>query len=469
MKPLMFTALGTICVSSISVAQDVKTNQQKPNIVIFLVDDMGAIDVSFMGSKFYETPNIDRMANEGMIFTSGYAACTVSSPTRAAMMTGKYPARLHLTNWIGGHNFAYAQLSPPDWKKYLDLSEMTLASVLKTQGYATWHVGKWHLGDGAPYEPQNRGFDVNIGGDNSGSPRRGNGCNGYFAPFCLKNLTDGTEGEYLTERLTAEAIKLIEANPAGQPFFLNFCHYAVHLPLMAREEDIERWKKRVDPNNPQKNPIYAAMVEYTDKSLGAVIEALRRKGVLDNTIVVFTSDNGGHRPTTDNSPLRSGKGSAYEGGTRVPLIVMWKGGGVVGGSKCNYPVITMDIAATVMEAAGAKSSKIDGVSMMPLLKGKTLPERAIFWHYPHYHPGGSRTYSAIREGDWKLIELFETNSVELYNLRNDISESNDLSKSESAKTAEMFAKLKKWQVEVGAQMPVSNPKYDPQKANKVEN
>ena len=469
MKSLVFTALGSLCVSNISVAQKTGSNLHKPNIVIFLVDDMGAIDVSYMGSKFYETPNIDRMSTGGMIFTNGYAACTVSSPTRAAMMTGKYPARLHLTNWIGGHNFAYAQLSPPDWKKYLDLGETTLADALRAQGYATWHVGKWHLGNGMQYEPQNRGFDVNIGGGNSGGPRRGNGCNGYFSPYCQDNLTDGPEGEYITERLTDEAIRLIETSPAGQPFFLNFCHYAVHLPLMAREADIERWKTRIDPNNGQKNPIYAAMVEATDKSLGAVIEALQRKGVLDNTIVIFTSDNGGHCPTTDNSPLRAGKGSAYEGGVRVPLIVMWKEGGVKGGSKCDYPVITMDIAATVMQAAGSgQLSKIDGVSMIPLLQGKTLPERALYWHYPHYHPGGSRTYSAIRQGEWKLIEMFEDNSVELYNLHTDISESTDLSMSQSAKTAEMLAKLKKWQVEVGAQMPLPNPKHDPQKESKVD-
>ena len=479
MKTTLLASMGTLCAVGLlnpclAAAKEVaksageKSLPQKPNVVIFLVDDMGAMDVSFMGSTFYETPNIDRMASEGMVFTNGYAACTVSSPTRAAMMTGKYPARLHLTDWIGGHNYAYAQLSPPAWKKYLDPGETTLADLLKAQGYATWHVGKWHLGDGFQYDPQRRGFDINLGGSNYGSPRKGKGCNGYFAPYCLQFLPEGPEGEYLTERLTAEAVRLIETSDPGKPFFLNFCHYAVHQPLMAHEADIERWKTRVDERNGQKNPVYAAMVEDTDKSLGAVLDALRRKGALENTLVIFTSDNGGLLPVTDNTPFRAGKGSAYEGGVRVPLAIMWKGGGVKAGSQCDYPVITMDVAATVMEAAGAKPpTSIDGVSMIPLLHGKTLPERALYWHYPHYHPGGARTYAAIRQGDWKLIEKFEDNSIELYNLRTDVGERNDLSGSESVKAAEMLAKLKKWQREVGAQMPLPNPDYDPKKATKV--
>ena len=467
--------LGTVC--GVAAGSDaasaygaVKHNEKKlPNIIVFLVDDMGWVDATCSGSEFYRTPNIDSLAANGMRFTDAYSACTVSSPTRAALMTGKYPARLHLTDFIAGQNFSWAKMSVPEWTKYLPLEEVTVAEVLKDAGYRTWHVGKWHLGNDPIYYPQNQGFDVNIGGSQAGAPGSPTEtCNGYFSPYCKEHLTDGPRGEYLTDRLTDEAIALIRAND-DTPFYLNMAHYAVHLPLQAKPGMAEKYEDSVDENYFQQNTVYAAMIESMDESLGRIVQTLREEKLLDNTLIIFASDNGALYSVSESHPLRAGKGSEYEGGVRTPLIISWPGY-VARGVECDYPVITMDITTTLMTLVGsAQADKTDGQSLLPLITGGSLPERPLFWHYPHYHNGGAKTYSAVRLGDWKLIEQLEDNSLELYNLKEDIGETHNLAAEKPEKARELFTLLDNWRKEVGAQLPTPNPNYDPAKAHKKNN
>ncbi len=456
---LLLGSCMTPCASANASASDT------PNIIVILIDDMGYTDIACDGSLYHRTPNIDSLARAGMHFTSAYSACTVSSPTRAAMMTGKYPARLHLTDWIPGQNFKYAPMSPPDWTKYLPLEETTVAEVLREAGYTTWHVGKWHLDGKSGFGPDKQGFDrvIGVGGkDDPGDRGEKVECGKYFPPYCLRNLPDGPENEYLTDRLTAEAVSLIEQKPS-KPFFLYLAHYAVHTPLMAKQDKIEMYTERLRTDYFQQNPTYAAMVESVDESVGAIMAALRRSEQLDNTLVIFVSDNGALCRVIRNNPFREGKGSAYEGGVRVPMIAFWQGH-IAPGTTCDQPVITMDIPATCMDIVHSEQlSKIDGVSLLPLFEGEKLEERPLFWHYPHNHNGGSRTYSAVRLGPWKLIEQLSDNSLELYNLKEDIGESQNLASTEKKRTEQMYKMLKRWRTEVGAQMPVPNPKADPSK------
>lgn len=438
----------------------------RPNIVMFLIDDLGWKDFSCYGSKFYQTPTIDSLAREGIMFTNAYSSCTVSSPTRASLMTGKYPARLHLTDWISGWNYGRAKLSIPEWTKYLPLEEKTVAEYLKEAGYATWHIGKWHLGDDEKYWPENQGFDIN-GGNYKGAPiKNKQGCGGYFSPYCLPRLENGPEGEYLTDRLTNEAVRLIEQN-GGKPFFLNMAHYAVHAPLGAKPEILKKYEALADSSYFQNNATYAAMIQSVDESLRSIINALQHKGVLNNTLIIVTSDNGAVHRTSKSYPLRKGKGSEYEGGVRVPLIISWKGHTVTGKST-DEPAITPDLFSTILDAANVKTQDktIDGKSLLPVMQGKALEERPIFWHYPHYHDGGARPYSAIRHGDWKLIKKYEDNSYELYNLKNDIGETKNLSKKYPQKTKELSTMLKQWLNSVKAQYPTPNPNWDPEKERK---
>jgi arylsulfatase A-like enzyme len=446
-----------------------------PNIIFILVDDYGWTDLSCYGSKFYETPNIDRLAGEGMRFTNAYAACTVCSPTRAAVMTGKYPARLHVTDWIAGHNRPNAKLKIPDWTLHLPLEETTIAEALKPAGYTTASIGKWHLG-GEGFEPTRQGFDVNIGGTHMGQPPS------YFFPYSkrannkkrpavnLPGLEEGQAGEYLTDRLGDEAIKFITENK-DRPFYIYLPHYAVHTPLQAKQEMVAKFQAKADPQAPQHNPTYAAMIESMDQSVGRIMAHLAALNLADNTIVVFTGDNGGLvlNQVTSNVPLRAGKGSAYEGGVRVPLIVRYPPL-VKAGTTCDEPVISVDYFPTLVELAGAKSVKqadkkpaVDGVSIARLLKDSdaTLGREAIYWHYPHYHPGGATPYSAIRAGDFRLVEFFEDDHVELYNLKDDLSETTDLAAKLPAKRDELHQKLQAWRDSVGAQYPTANPAYKP--------
>ncbi|MGQ9913559.1 MAG: sulfatase, partial [Thermogutta sp.] len=475
-QPLMIAALALAAAPGFTRSAGAETpSPPRPwNVILILIDDLGAADLSYAGSRFYETPNIDRLASGGMRFTHGYSACTVCSPTRAAILTGQYPARLHITDWIKGHQRPKAKLRVPDWTMYLPLEETTLAERLHAAGYATIHIGKWHLGD-PPYYPQHQGFDVNLGGTFMGHP------GSYFFPYGTGErrvpLAGGAEGEYLTDRLAAEAVRLIEAN-RDRPFFLYFAHYAVHTPLQAKPEWIDRYQRKLDEAaargddlDGQQCPVYAAMIHSMDEAVGRVTDAVERLGLADRTIVIFTSDNGGltlpackQQPVTHNIGLRAGKGSAYEGGVRVPLIVRWPGV-TQPGSVSDTPVISSDLYPTILEMAGVPDAPDhirDGESIVPILKNPAATRQSpLFWHYPHYHPGGATPYSAIRDGDWRLVHFFEDDRVELYNLRDDPEERRDLAAEMPDRIRDLKAKLEAWRAAVGAQLPTANPDYDP--------
>ncbi|MCF0176116.1 MAG: sulfatase [Bacteroidales bacterium] len=462
-----------------------QSGEKRPNVVMFLIDDLGWTDFACYGSLFYQTPAIDSLARAGVRFTDAYAACTVSSPTRAALMSGKYPARLHLTDWIAGQNFAWAKLRVPEWTKYLPLEEKTIAEYLRDEGYQTWHVGKWHLGDDEIYWPENQGYDVNIGGNFKGAPIRNGIYGGYFAPYGLKRLEEGRDGEYLTDRLTDEAVRLIENRRDDKPFYLNMAHYAVHTPLGAKPELEKKYEALADSSYFQNNATYAAMIESVDQSLAAIMRALDRNGLMDNTLIVLTTDNGSVHNISRNYPLRRGKGSEYEGGVRVPMIMYWKGHTFTGATE-QTPVITMDIFSTILDAAGVKvrDREVDGKSLCRLAfpRGASeasskairardkaaakLADRPLFWHYPHYHNGGARPYSSVRQGEWKLIHQYETDTWELYNLREDIGETKNLVGENGLKFRELADLLENWLDSVDAQYAAPNPDYDPARERK---
>ena len=445
------------CVHGAAVAD----SAQKPNVVLILADDLGWTDLACFGSDLHETPHLDRLAREGMKFTQNYSACTVCSPTRAALLTGKYPARLHVTDWIPGAMPDNPKLLVPDWTKHLPLEETTLAEVFKAAGYATASIGKWHLGT-EPYYPEKQGFDLNIAGTDKPQPTT------YHAPWRIPTLTpEGNPGDYLTDRLGEEAVKFIERT-RDRPFFLYLPHFAVHLPLHGRADLVEKYQKKTRAGLRHQNSAYAAMTESLDAAVGRVRAKLAELGLSDRTLVIFTSDNGGRVPTTSNAPLRFGKASAYEGGVRVPLIVHWPGV-TAPGSVSATPVITMDLFPTLVEMAGLPASAartaVDGVSFAPVLRGGPPPARdPLFWHYPHhqhYQLGGAMPYGAIRSGDFKLIEFYNDLKVELYDLRADLGEKQDLAAAQPRRTAELRARLHAWRQEVGAQMPSPNPHYNP--------
>ncbi len=434
-----------------------------PNVVLILADDLGWTDLGCFGSDLYRTPHIDRLAREGMKFTQAYSACTVCSPTRASLLTGKYPARLHVTDWIPGRPPANPKLLVPEWTKYLPLEETTLAEVFRAAGYATASIGKWHLG-GEAYAPTLQGFDLNIAGTDAGSP-----LNGYFSPWRISTLRDGPPGEYLTDRMGAEAEKFIRANDTN-PFFLYLPHFAVHTPIQAPPALVANYTARATTASRHTNATYAAMIESMDNAVGRVLAALKERRLLDRTIVVFTSDNGGHLPTTSNAPLRVGKGSCYEGGTRVPLIVRWLST-TPAGSTCDEPVITPDLYPTLLALTGVRDAtdhRCDGVSLEPLLRQQGVFRRdALFWHYPHYQlyqQGGTVPYGAIRAGDFKLIEFFDGRPSELFDLRNDPGERHDLATGQPERVRSLHERLAAWRHEVGAQLPTPNPTYNPARA-----
>jgi arylsulfatase A len=433
----------------------------QPNVVLILADDLGWTDLSCYGSDFYETPHIDRLARDGMKFTQAYSACTVCSPTRAAILTGKYPARLHVTDWIPGQMPENPKLLVPDWTKYLPLGEMTIARAFRSAGYATASIGKWHLG-GEEYYPEHHGFDINIGGTSTPNTPS------YFAPYKIATLPDGPNGEYVTDRLAEEAARFIEQQKA-KPFFLYVPLFAVHTPIQGKQALIQKYRAKRRPGQKQTNAVYAAMIESMDDAVGRIRRKLDELKLADHTLVIFASDNGGRVPTTSNYPLRVGKGSCYEGGTRVPLIAHWPGV-TKPGSVSETSVISMDLYPTILEIAGLKEDarkSVDGVSLVPLLRQEGgLKRDALLWHYPHYQHyqlGGTTPYGAIRVGDFKLIEFFDDMRVELYNLRDDIGEQRNLAAQIPAKADELRARLHAWRAEVGAQMPSRNPNYDPSK------
>lgn len=455
---------------------------KRPNFIFILIDDMGAGDLSCYGSSFYETPNIDRLAREGMLFTDAYAAAPVCSPTRASILTGKYPANVGVTNWIGGHT--RGKLIDAPYIDHLPLEEKSLAAALKEGGYHTWHVGKWHLGE-REYYPDRHGFDVNIGGCSWGSPH-----NGYFSPWGIETLPDGPEGEELTDRLTDEAIALIKGCD-DQPFFLNLWYYAVHTPIQGKPELVQYYEDKakrmgLDQIEPfevgeyfpcehkkhlrvtrrviQSDPAYAALIHNLDENIGRLMKALEETGKLENTVVIFTSDNGGlstaEGSPTCNSPFSEGKGWMYEGGTREPLIVKWPGV-TTPGSRCSVPVTSPDFYPTILEIAGLPllpQQHTDGVSFASLLRGEqSLVRDAIFWHYPHYGNQGGTPASSIRMGDFKLIEFFEDGHLELYNLKDDVSEKHNLVAELPELAAKMQQRLSEWRTSIGAKIPQPNP------------
>jgi arylsulfatase A-like enzyme len=444
-----------------ATAPAIGTAAERPNVILILADDLGWTDLACYGSDFYETPHLDRLARDGMRFSQNYSACTVCSPSRAALMTGKYPARLHITDWIPGAMPDNPKLLVPDWTKYLPLEEKTLAEQFKEAGYQTASIGKWHLGT-EPYYPDKQGFDVNIAGTDKPQPTR------YFAPWNIPTLTEGKRGDYLTDRLGDEAVAFIERSHS-QPFFLYLAHFAVHTPIQAKPKMIEKYRSKLREGQTHTNAAYAAMLESLDATVGRVRSKLDELKIADRTIIVFTSDNGGRIPTTSNRPLRYGKASAYEGGVRVPLIVFWPNV-TKPDSQSNTPTITMDLAMTLPSIAGLPAPDgrdLDGVDLKPVLDGSgQLAERDLFWHYPHhqhYQQGGTMPYGAVRSGDWKLIEFTNDMHVELYNIRDDISEAHDLAADRPELAAQLRERLHAWRAEVGAQMPSPNPNYDPSK------
>lgn len=446
-----------------------KEQFEKPNVLLIVVDDLGWKDLGCFGSDYYHTPNVDQLAEDGIRFTSSYSACTVCSPTRASIMTGKYPARLNCTDWIEGHKYPNAKLRVPDWTMYLDDHEQTMAELFKDAGYQTAHFGKWHLGEDEENWPDNHGFDLNIGGWAKGAPNKNKrlGSKGYFAPYGNPRLSDGPDGEYLTERLADEVCSYIDSRNK-QPLFINLWFYNVHTPLQATQEKIDKFKALQDSSKLQKNPIYAAMVEHMDDAVGKVINKLKDEGLYENTIVLFTSDNGGliglgEYKITNNTPLRSGKGDMYEGGVRIPTILRFPGNKQKGRS-IDEAVISIDYLPTLADLAGIKEEsysrdELDGLSWMPLISGQAMDREAIYWHYPHYHTEGARPYSAIRKGDWKLVQNYHDQRVELFNLANDPGETKNLIEEHPGIAKELSASLEAWKVEVGAQMPSPNPDF----------
>lgn len=458
----------SLAAASVAIAEEARSQattankSPKPNVVVVLADDLGWTDLGCYGSDLYQSRNLDALARDGMRFTASYSACTVCSPTRAALLTGKYPARLRITDWIPGLPPSNPKLVVPDFTKHLPHEETTLAERLREAGYATASIGKWHLGD-PEYSPQHHGFDLNIAGNDQPRPQPG-----YFAPYDIDTIEQGPRGEYITDRLGAEAVKFIRNN-AERPFFLYLPHFAVHMPIQAKKPLTDRYQSHVRSGMTHTNAAYAAMIDSMDQTVGRIRQTLDELNIADNTVIVFTSDNGGRVPTTSNAPLRAGKGSSYEGGVRVPLIVLWPGV-TSPGSESTTPVITTDIFPTLIEILGLRRDDeppLDGVSLVPLLEQTApLAERSLYWHYPHYQhyqQEGTTPYSAIRRGDWRLIEFHDGASTELYNLRDDIGEQTNLAADSPALVESLRDELHEWLHTVEAQMPTANHDYDPAK------
>ena len=438
---------------------------KSPNVVLIMADDLGWKDLHCYGNEKLDTPTIDRLAKQGLLFTDAYSAAAVCTPTRAALMTGESPARLNITNHAGGHppNFQKpgTNLKTPIWLRYLPLERVTLAEQLQQAGYATGFVGKWHLSNSQrfpasktkpPTEPELRaehqGFDINIGGCRFGGPPS------YFSPYKIPNLIGKTDGEYLPDRCADECIDFIKSAKANdRPFFLCWWNYSVHYPFQAPKDLIAKYEKRKGPGI--ENPTYAAMIEGMDTSIGTLLKAIDEQGLEKDTLVIFTSDNG---PFAANvKPLRAEKGYLYEGGIRVPMIVRWPGR-VKPATQTATPVITMDIHATILEAAkltADPSNVPDGVSLLPMLKGESeLKRESIYFHYPNYaFHKGNRLASAIRSGDHKLLKFYDDDSVELYNLKDDISESQDLADKMPEKAKQLRSDLEAWLKTTNASQP----------------
>ena len=457
------SALAAACMSlcGLSTAQD-SPPEQRPNIVLFVVDDLGWKDLGCTGSAYYRTPNIDALAAHGMLFTQAYSNGPNCAPSRASLMTGLYPPwhrMFTVGNAARGHA-ALRKIEPIPNTRTLSPIYMTVAESLRQAGYETASIGKWHLTNA----PTTHGFDVAIAGTAAGSPR-----GGHFSPYQNRYLADGPEGEYLTDRLTDEALEFLR-EPRDRPFFLYLSHYAVHAPIEAKEDIVARYQQREGADG-QDNADYAAMIDSVDQSLGRILDHLEQTGQAENTLVLVTSDNGGHEAFTSNAPLRGGKGMLYEGGIRVPLIVRWPKT-VRPGSRSDVPVIGIDLFPTLVEATGSlppRDYPLEGASLMPLLTERGDVEREhLYWHFPAYlqgrkgsgKPFRTRPCGVIRGPRYKLIEWFEDGSIELFDLREDPGETTDLASEEPEVAKSLLERLRKWQRRVGAQVPTEeNPRY----------
>jgi arylsulfatase A-like enzyme len=456
-----------------------------PNFLFILVDDLGWRDLGCTGSSFYETPHIDRLASESVRFTSAYAACPVCSPTRASILTGKFPARLHTTDYFGapqpdtvsGHWTREKPLLPARYVDHLPLEEVTLAEALKEAGYATFFAGKWHLG-GPGYYPEDQGFDINRGGWESGGPYGGDK---YFSPYGNPKLEDGPKGEHLPDRLAEETCRFMDEH-AGKPFFAYLCFYSVHTPLMSRKDLEDKYREKAESLEVpepawgregdrrvrlvQNHPVYAGMVEAVDLAVGKILRRLEDLNIQQRTVVFLMSDNGGLSTSeghpTSNLPLRAGKGWLYEGGIREPMLIRWPGRADPG-RICDEVVVSTDFYPTILEMAGLPprpDQHLDGKSLVPTLQAEGRgSSRPVFWHYPHYGNQGGSPSSAVRLGDFKLIEFYEDGRVELYDLSEDISESRNLSRSIPDKVRELQTLLHEWLQDIGAGMPSTNPDF----------
>ena len=473
-----------------------EAEDKNPNFVFILIDDMGWMDVGYNGSPFYETPNIDRLASQGVCFTNAYAASPYCSPSRASIQTGKYPVRTGINTWIGYLPRLDRKLIGPLNKWQLDLEETTVAEAFKAAGYATGIIGKWHLGIRS-YYPEHQGYDLALANTFAQAGT-------YFYPYApevMKDLVTGKWGEFLTDRLADETMKFISENAdKDRPFLVFYSTYAMHSDLDAKDDLVDKYRSKLDELPPydepryvqegspahgsgmgvaqwQENPVFAAMLESVDQNVGRILDHLEDLGIAENTVVLFFSDNGGQSTKgtavrrhgvpvtvhdTSNVPLRGGKGYLFEGGIREPMIIKWPGV-TTPGRVCEEPVVNTDFYPTLLEMAGLPLRPVqhrDGVSLVPLLQGgKSLDRNAIFWHMPNYGTNGDFPGSAVRCGDYKLIEFFEDSRIVLYNLREDISEENDLADDMPEKAAQLLEMLRDWREEVDAPMMVANPFY----------
>ncbi len=478
-----------ILLLSLPVAGAFASESTRPNFLFILVDDLGWKDLGCYGSTFYETPSIDGLAATGMKFTSGYASCPVCSPTRASIMSGKYPARLGLTAHIGDaqpqHWNRDTPLLPAKYVDRLVLEESTVAEALHDHGYATFFAGKWHLGSQDTFWPEYQGFDINVGGWLQGGPFGGKQ---YFPPYGNPRLPDGPPGEHLPDRLATETVRFIEAH-RHKPFLVYLSFYSVHVPLVAREDLRQKYERKRNPFGEtatpiwkiedalrvrmvQEHAIYAAMIDAMDQAVGKVLNKLDELNLSDNTVVVFTSDNGGLSTgdrgisadqgwPTSNAPLRAGKGWLYEGGIRVPLII--RAPGVTRpGHESNEIVTSTDYMPTILELASIPAmphQHVDGISLVPALNGGKLSRDAVFWHYPHYGNQGGRPGSVIRHGSWKLIDWHGDAAVELYHLRQDVGEQENLADKHTDISDNLMEKLNRWRDSVGAVLPQPNTRF----------
>ena len=450
-------------------------SEKKYNLLFILVDDLGWTDVSYNYSDFYETSHIDKLSEISMLFDNAYAASSVCSPTRAAIMTGKHPARVNITDWIPGFDPKNKLLLGPVDRNELPLEETTIAEVLRDNNYSTFYTGKWHLGSEGHY-PEDQGFDVNIGGFEKGSPM-----GGYYSPYKNPKLVDGPEGEYLTDRLTLETIELIKKRDPKKPFAAFLSFYNVHTPIQENKELIDYYVEKLksyENKSPQtikegdaitllyqRNAKYASMVHATDNNIGRIIKYLKENNIYDNTLIVFTSDNGGlstQRRVAPTSvyPLRAGKGWLYEGGIRIPQLI--KLPNQTDGEIISEPVVSYDLFPTIANLLNLsyKVDGIDGVDLSNLFVKKDINRDFIFWHFPHYHGSLWKPGSALRNNDWKLVELHEENKLELYNLKDDLSESVDVSNKFPEITSRLVTKLNEIKIDLGANKATLNENYN---------